>query len=52
VLGHAAPPAGLSKPLLPRAIWSPALTLTSARMIGPGFAELRYDVPKPASVTR
>lgn len=38
---------GAGKPLLPRAIWSPSLTLTSARMIGPGFAELRYDVPKP-----
>lgn len=39
---------GAGKPLLPRPIWSPPLSLTSARMIGPGFAELRYDVPKPA----
>ncbi|MGE0394943.1 MAG: dihydrofolate reductase family protein [Vicinamibacterales bacterium] len=38
---------GAGKPLLPRAISSPPLTLTSVRMIGPGFAELRYDVPKP-----
>lgn len=37
---------GAGKPLLPRAIWSPPLTLTSVRMIGPGFAELRYDVPR------
>jgi len=39
---------GAGKPLLPRAIWAPPLALTSARMIGPGFAELRYDVPKPS----
>lgn len=40
---------GAGKPLLPRAIWSPPLTLTSVRLMGPGFAELRYDVPKPAA---
>jgi dihydrofolate reductase len=34
------------KPLLPRSITSPPLTLTSARMVGPGFAELTYRVPK------
>lgn len=32
------------KPLLPRRIVKPALRLTSAAYIGPGFAELRYDV--------
>lgn len=31
-------------PLLPRTITSPPLRLTSVEMIGPGFAELRYDV--------
>lgn len=35
---------GSGKPLLPRRITSPSLRLTSARAIGPGFAELRYDV--------
>jgi dihydrofolate reductase len=38
---------GAGKPLLPRAITSPPLRLTSARAIGTGFVELRYDVPKP-----
>lgn len=38
---------GSGKPLLPRAITNPPLKLTSARAMGPGFAELRYDVPKP-----
>lgn len=38
---------GAGKPLLPRAIVSPPLRLTSARTIGTGFAELRYEVPKP-----
>lgn len=37
---------GAGKPLLPRMITDPSLRLTSARAIGPGFAELRYDVPK------
>jgi dihydrofolate reductase len=37
---------GAGKPLLPRQIAFPPLKLTSARKIGPGFAELRYDVPK------
>lgn len=39
---------GAGKPLLPRAIVSPPLRLLSARAIGPGLAELRYEVPKPA----
>ena len=36
---------GAGKPLLPRTITSPPLRLTSVRMFGPGFAELRYEVP-------
>lgn len=39
---------GSGKPLLPRAIVSPPLVLTSARAMGPGFAELRYRVPARA----
>lgn len=35
---------GSGKPLLPRQITSPALNLVSARRIGPGFAELCYEV--------
>ncbi|MFG0288406.1 MAG: dihydrofolate reductase family protein [Rhodopirellula sp. JB044] len=38
---------GSGKPLLPRQIAFPPLKLTSAQQFGPGFAELRYDVPKP-----
>lgn len=37
---------GSGRPLLPRAITQPPLVLTSARRIGPGFAELRYDVAR------
>ncbi len=37
---------GSGKPLLPRRITSPSLVLESARAIGPGFAELRYRVPR------
>lgn len=37
---------GAGKPLLPRRIAFPPLVLTSARAIGPGFAELRYSVPR------
>jgi dihydrofolate reductase len=39
---------GAGRPLLPRRITSPALTLTSVQRFGPGFAELRYDVPRGA----
>lgn len=39
---------GTGKPLLPRRIAFPPLSLTSARAIGPGFAELRYNVPRKA----
>jgi dihydrofolate reductase len=37
---------GSGRPLLPRAITSPTLRLTDARRIGPGFAELRYEVQR------
>ena len=37
---------GAGKPLLPRSITSPPLRLTAVQMFGPGFAELRYEVPK------
>jgi len=37
---------GAGKPLLPRSITAPPLQLTSARAMGKGFAELRYEVPK------
>lgn len=38
---------GAGKPLLPRRIvGDAALRLTAARRIGPGFAELRYEVPR------
>lgn len=40
---------GAGKPLLPRQIAFPPLRLTSARAIGSGFAELRYDVPARSS---
>jgi dihydrofolate reductase len=36
---------GSGKPLLPRQITSPSLKLVSVRQFGPGFAELRYEVP-------
>lgn len=39
---------GAGKPLLPRLIAFPPLRLTSARAMGPGFAELRYEVPAGA----
>jgi dihydrofolate reductase len=40
---------GSGKPLLPRAITSPPLRLVSVQQFGPGFAELRYEVPVPAT---
>ncbi|HEY0825360.1 MAG TPA: dihydrofolate reductase family protein [Ramlibacter sp.] len=36
---------GSGKPLLPRRITSPALRLVGVQQFGPGFAELRYEVP-------
>ena len=40
---------GAGKPLLPRRITQPSLTLLSVRKVGSGFAELVYAVPKPES---
>jgi dihydrofolate reductase len=37
---------GRGRPLLPRAITRPSMVLESARYVGPGFAELRYALPK------
>jgi dihydrofolate reductase len=37
---------GAGRPLLPRSITRPPLHLLSAQAVGPGFAELRYRVPK------
>ncbi len=37
---------GRGKPLFPRRVTNPPLRLVSVRNIGPGFAELRYEVPK------
>jgi dihydrofolate reductase len=39
---------GAGKPLLPRAITSPPLRLVSVRAVGSGFAELHYELPRPA----
>ena len=36
---------GKGKPLFPRRLTSPPLVLVSAKQIGAGFAELRYQVP-------
>jgi dihydrofolate reductase len=38
---------GMGKPLLPRTITSPPLHLVSVRAVGTGFAELKYEVPRP-----
>ncbi len=35
---------GRGKPLFPRRLTDPPLRLTSARMVGPGLVELRYEV--------
>ena len=37
---------GAGQPLLPRAITRPSMVLESVRHVGPGFAELRYRLPK------
>jgi dihydrofolate reductase len=39
---------GTGKPLLPRRITQPPFVLKAVRHCGKGFAELRYEVPKPA----
>ncbi len=38
---------GAGKPLLPRMITNPPLRLVSVSAVGAGFAELRYEVPRP-----
>lgn len=38
---------GAGRPLLPRQIAFPPLRLHSVHQVGPGFAELRYEVPRP-----
>lgn len=38
---------GKGKPLFPRRLVTPPLTLASVQQFGSGFAELRYQVPKP-----
>lgn len=40
---------GKGKPLFPRRVTNPSLVLVSARQIGSGFAELRYQVVRPPS---
>ena len=37
---------GQGKPLFPRRLTSPSLRLVSVRQVGPGFAELQYEMPK------
>jgi dihydrofolate reductase len=39
---------GRGKPLFPRRLTAPPLRLQSVRQVGPGFAELRYEVPRGA----
>ena len=43
---------GRGKPLFPRRVLSPVLRLTSARQLGAGMVELRYDVTRPAEGER
>ena len=38
---------GSGRPLLPRQIAFPPLRLTSVQKFGAGFAEIRYEVPRP-----
>lgn len=40
---------GKGKPLFPRRVTSPPWKLLSARQIGPGFAELHYELPRRES---
>lgn len=40
---------GQGKPLFPRRVLSPVLRLKSVRQMGPGMAELRYDIEHPAA---
>lgn len=41
---------GTGKPLFPRQVLSPQLRLQAARFIGPGMAELRYEVCRDRAV--
>jgi dihydrofolate reductase len=43
---------GKGKPLFPRRLTSPPLTLVSVRQMGTGLAELRYRVPKSMTPPR
>jgi len=43
---------GRGKPLFPRRLTEPPLTLVSVRQVGPGFAELCYAVPRAADGLR
>ena len=40
---------GSGQPLMPRRIVAPPLRLVAVRQVGSGFAELRYEVPKPGA---
>jgi dihydrofolate reductase len=40
---------GRGRPLFPRRVTQPPWQLTAARQIGPGFAELRYRLPRAAA---
>ena len=42
---------GKGKPLFPRRVTSPPWHLLSVRQVGPGFAELRYQLPKAGAPT-
>ncbi|GMU66645.1 MAG: hypothetical protein AMXMBFR36_29190 [Acidobacteriota bacterium] len=42
---------GRGKPLFPRRVTSPPFRLVSARQLGPGFAELRYEVVRDRAET-
>jgi dihydrofolate reductase len=41
---------GSGKPLFPRRLTHPPLRLVSAKQMGEGFAELRYEIPRGGSV--
>ncbi|MGE5863940.1 MAG: dihydrofolate reductase family protein [Rhizobacter sp.] len=39
---------GAGQPLFPRRITTPSMRLRTVRQVGEGFAELHYDLPRPA----
>jgi dihydrofolate reductase len=43
---------GRGKPLFPRSVTQPPLRLVSARAVGPGFAELHYELPRARGRSR